>query len=174
MVVLATAAGLGACRTSAAGSPSASEQSGIETSLNELYESFNFDAGGEADWERLRSLLIEGAVFVAPVSASRAPAAEGEAEFIEGFRAWIRASPQRENGFHERVLHRRIERFGTVAHAWVLFEGFVPGEERAVTRGLDSVQLVLDGDRWKVASFTTQFESEDLRVPTRFESSESP
>jgi hypothetical protein len=146
----------------------------IEETIGELYHSFNFDAGGEAEWELLRSLLIDGAAFVVPVGEDQSPRAIRTDEFIDGFRAWILATPERENGFHERVVHVRIDVFGKVAHAFVVFEGFVPGDSKTKTRGLDSIQLVLDGERWRVVSFMTQYASAESPIPERFEGGREP
>lgn len=66
------------------------------------------------------------------------------------------------------MLGTRIDLFGVIAHAWVAFEGHAPGESAARTRGLDSIQLVLDRDRWRVASFTTQYETAGRKLPRRF------
>ena len=49
------------------------------------------------------------------------------------------------------------------------FEGFVPGDGRTKTRGLDSIQLVLDGERWRVVSLMTQYAGAESPVPARFE-----
>ena len=165
---------LSACRAAPPGPPPADELRAIEATIGELYRSFNFDAGGEADWELLRSLLIDGAVFVAPVGEDESPRAIGADEFIDGFRAWILTSPQRESGFHERSVHVRADVFGKVAHAYVVFEGFVPGDGRTKTRGLDSIQLVLDGERWRVVSFMTQYAGAQSPVPARFEDGREP
>ena len=157
------------CQAAPPNPPPADQVRAIEETIGELYRSFNFDAGGEADWELLRSLTIEGAVFVAPVGEDQSPRAIGTDEFIDGFRAWILTTPQRKNGFHERLVHVRIDVFGKVAHAYVVFEGFVPGDGRTKTRGLDSIQLVLDGVRWRVVSFMTQYAGAESPVPARFE-----
>ena len=50
---------------------------------------------------------------------------------------------------------------------FVVFEGFVPADGGAVTRGLDSIQLVRTEEGWRLVSFTTQYENEDLRLPER-------
>ena len=169
LVLALLALWLSGCHAAPPGPPPADQVRAIEETIGELYRSFNFDAGGEADWELLRSLLINGAVFVGPVGADESPRAVGTDEFIDGFRAWILTSPQRENGFHERSVHVRADVFGKVAHAYVVFEGFAPGDGRTKTRGLDSIQLVLDGEKWRVVSFMTQFADAENLVPPRFE-----
>ena len=71
-------------------------------------------------------------------------------------------------GLHERILRIRADVYGSIAHAYVSFEGYVPGEEQARTRGLDSLQFVRDGPRWLLISFTTQYERLRLPMPARF------
>ena len=174
-VLITLGAGLPGCRTTkVAPGPPADELTRIERTLDTLYRSFCFDAGDEADWSTMRSLFLDGASFVAPVRAGRRPQAVQGDEFIEEFQDWIASSNEGETGLHERIEHLRIDVFGSVAHAYVLFEGFVPGEAQTKTRGIDSIQLVHDGERWRVASFTTQYASEDRPVPARFEAAGRP
>ena len=141
----------------------------IEGMLDELYRAFCFDAGGEADWEAMRELFADGASFVAPIAPGQTPRAVQAHEFISDFRSSIKNSPLAQSGFHERITKKRIDYFGTVAHVYVTFEGFVPGEDSVRTRGVDSVQLVRDGQRWLLASFTTQYEGPLDALPLRFQ-----
>jgi hypothetical protein len=71
-------------------------------------------------------------------------------------------------GFSERIVATRVDAFGHIGHAYVTFEGYVPGDTTTRTRGVDSIQLILTGDDWKVASFTTQFENDSLPLPPSF------
>lgn len=148
----------------------------VRATLDELYAAFCFDAGGEADWDTLRALAVDGAVWYAPSTAGETPRSFDTARFLADFRDAIRREPGLVAGFHERIVHARIDTFGGVAHAWVAFEGFVPGTTVVRTRGLDSIQLLLDDDgshaggRWRVASFTTQYESPERTLPRRFTS----
>jgi hypothetical protein len=169
------------CKTAApAPPPSADELRGVRTTLDELYVAFCFEPGGEADWDGMRALFCDGAAFVSPIAPGATPVAVDSEQFLADFQDWVRGSRIGRTGFHERITHARIELFGTVAHAWVTFDGFVPlsgheaagGAEAALrmnTRGLDSLQLVLDGDRWLVASFTSHYASPGEPMPARFE-----
>ena len=143
----------------------------VESTLATLYETFSFDRGQEPDWTRMRALFLDGATFVAPVTKGTPPHGVNAEQFVRDFREWVLTSADAKAGFRERIVHMRIDRFGHLAHAYVTFEGFVPGEVKARKRGIDSIQLVLDNDRWKVASFTTQYESPGLVMPSRFLSS---
>lgn len=116
----------------------------------------------------MRGLFADGAVFVAPIGDGKKPRAVGVEEFLSDFQAYVASDAVRDTGLHERILRARIDVYGRIAHAFVVFEGFRPGEDAAQSRGLDSIQLVLDGERWLVVSFTTQYESPQRPLPARF------
>lgn len=156
----------------AAPAPPAPEVRDVREILERLYAAFSFDAGAQPDWDAQRALFLPGAVFVDPVKEGVPPRGAGAEEFLAKFRAWVE-TPEMKKGFRERILEARIDLYGHVAHAYVSFEGYVPGaadgdRAKAATRGLDSIQLVLDGRDWKVASFTTQYERPGLPLPRRF------
>jgi len=140
----------------------------VETVLDRLYDAFGFDAGGEADWSTMRSLFAEGATFVSPIRDGGAARGVGTDRFLADFRDWVTTGDVRETGLQERITHVRVDAFGNVAHAWVVFEGFVPGEEARRTYGLDSLQLIRDEGAWKVISFTSQYTDGKRDMPDRF------
>lgn len=165
---------LGGCRAAPAGerTPDSEAEDGdrraVEAMLAELYRAFGFPPGGGADWDAIRALCADGAVFVAPIAAGEPPRAVGIDAFLDDFRSWVATEPVRTTGLEERVLHARIEAFGTIAHAWVAFEGYVPATGERRTRGVDAIGLVRDGARWELVSFATQYESPELAMPARF------
>lgn len=140
----------------------------IRRTLDSLYEAFSFTAGGTPDWAAMRVLFLPGAAFVDPVKPDSPPGAIGADMFLKNFRQWVERTPKGKAGFRERIVAARIDHFGRVAHAYVAFEGYAPGKTTAEERGVDSIQLVLDGAQWKVASFTTQYEEAGLAMPARF------
>lgn len=145
-----------------------SETVAIDTTLTRLYRSFSFAKGAEPDWATLRSMFLEGASIVDPVRDGVAPHAISVPAFLKGFSDAVKSATTYRDGFAERIVNARVDRFGHIAHAYVTFEGFAPAKRSAQTRGVDSIQLILDGAAWKVASFTTQYENKDLQLPPRF------
>jgi len=148
--------------------PPANDVVAVRASVHELYRAFGFAPRGEPDWRAMSELFVDGAVFVAPFAAGQTPRAVQEREFFEDFRRFVASDSVRESGLHERILTARIDLYGVVAHAYVSFEGFEPLTGRARTRGLDSIQLLLDRGRWRVVSFTTQYASPAAPLPERF------
>lgn len=154
---------------SRAPAPSAKEAAAaIEASIAELYTAFCFDAGGEAQWDQIEAHFLESAIIVNPYPVGGHPSVVTRAQFLKEFQNYVRSDSVRETGLHERVLAIQADHYGNVAHAYVSFEGFIPATGVVRTRGLDSLQMVREGARWRVASFTTQYETEGLAIPARF------
>ncbi|QDV09506.1 hypothetical protein Poly30_50640 [Planctomycetes bacterium Poly30] len=135
--------------------------------IDDLYVAFSFDAEGGPDEAFLRSVFADGATFVSPPSSGESPKGVGADAFLADFQAFIDGSPLAATGYHERVISESVDLYGSIAHAWVTFEAFVPGEDPD-RRGVDSLQFVLDGGEWKLVSFTTQYESDSFPIPRRF------
>ena len=140
----------------------------IRRTLDSLYAAFSFDAGHVPAWTAMRDLMLPGAGFVDPVTTGVAPHAVPIDTFVAHFRAWVEGTPKGKVGFRERIVAARIDAFGHIAHAFVTFEGGVPGHRAADERGVDSIDLVQVGADWKVASFSTQYEAPGLALPARF------
>ena len=157
-----------ACQTARESKPVHAAPVALTQSIDQLYEAFCFDAEGQADWQTMRDLFAPGAAFVAPFAPGDSPKAVDEDTFLADFKAWVESDTMRATGLHERIVHVEIEHLGVIAHTWITFEGFYPetGEVRSV--GVDSIQWVLDGERWLLASFTTQYEGDALQLPVRF------
>lgn len=144
------------------------ERRAVEASIEALYRAFCFDPGGEPDWAAMRELFVDGAVFVAPFAPAEQPRAVGVEPFFADFRAFAASDAVRDTGLHELILRSRVELYGVIAHAFVAFEGFEPRTGKLRTRGLDSIQLLLDRGRWRLVSFTTQYAGPDAPLPERF------
>ncbi|QDU65146.1 nuclear transport factor 2 family protein [Engelhardtia mirabilis] len=139
----------------------------IRSMLVELYESFSFGPGEEADWDGMRTLFAPGANFYSPIRAGRTPVGEDVEEFVQGFRDWVTGTPIGESGLREEITHWQIVRCGTIAHAFVTFDGVLP-DGTPYSQGVDAIQLVLDGERWLLASFTSQYARAGAPLPERF------
>ena len=151
------------CRSTQELAPSnAGDVEAIRATLQELYVAFGFDAGGEPDWDTQRRIYLDGATFVPPIRPGRTPAGTDTETFLADFRSFALEGPHSDTGLYERIVDMRIEIRGGIAHAFVLFEGHLPTDEEAVTRGVDSIQLVRAGSAWRLASFTTQYEPSGL------------
>lgn len=71
-------------------------------------------------------------------------------------------------GFYETEIHRYVSRFGNIAHVMSTYaSATTPGGE-AFDRGINSIQLTWDGDRWWIVSWIFDSERPDNPIPSEF------
>jgi len=69
--------------------------------------------------------------------------------------------------FHEIEVARRVDRFGNWAHVRSVYEARRrPGDPELLKRGVNSIQLFHDGERWQVVSVLWDNEREGVEVPS--------
>ena len=132
-------------------------------------------AAGKRDWNRVRSLFIPGARLIP--AAESVTSDEGRATSsgeispqildVEGF---ITRAERffRTSGFYETEIARRIEQFGSIAHAWSTYESrHNAGDLEPFMRGINSIQLFNDGSRWWIVTIW-QHESPENPVPEKY------
>ena len=127
-----------------------------------LYEVISGPAGAR-DWDRERTLVHPGGRLM-PTRPRPEGGAGIEVFDTDGYIA-SRTPFFAANDFHEIETGHRIERFGNVAQVWSAYEGRrAPGGE-ILFRGINSIQLFHDGDRWWVMSVLWDNEREGNPLP---------
>ena len=137
----------------------------IDAIVAALYESISGPAG-ERDWPRFRTLFVPGALLVPaqPRADGTAPLrALGVEQYVQGAGAYFR-----ENPFYEVESARRLERFGNVANAMSAYESRRAPEEEPFTRGINTITLVHDGERWWVVSIAWDEHRAGNEIPAGF------
>lgn len=84
-----------------------------------------------------------------------------EAEYIP-----LALSPKQD--FYEIELKRTVSQFGNIAQVWSAFEIRNDPKIESTKRGLNSIQLHYENERWWIDSWTCEMESERSRVVTEF------
>ncbi|HEY4595338.1 MAG TPA: hypothetical protein VIJ02_02975 [Thermoanaerobaculia bacterium] len=134
----------------------------IEGIVKALYEVISGPAGAR-DWDRERTLIHPQGRLM-PTRPRPEGGAGVEVFDTDGYIA-SRTPFFAANDFHEIETGHRIERFGNVAHVWSAYEGRrAPGGE-ILFRGINSIQLFHDGDRWWVMSVLWDNEREGNPLP---------
>ena len=95
----------------------------IDAIIAALYDVISGPAG-ERDWDRLRSLFYSEARLIPCVRATQEEAKPPNTARVLTVEDYIkRAEPRfKVNGFFEREIARRVERFGAVAHVFSTYE----------------------------------------------------
>ena len=173
--ILAVALALGCAVPAAAQTPPAppvstaapADVASPEAIVTALYDVISGDAGVERDWDRFRSLfhptarLMPSGVNAQGVGVARSITPE---EYIE------RSGPMlTRDGFHEREIARKAERFGHMVHVWSTYDSVRSLSDPApFMRGINSIQLFHDGSRWWVLSVYWLAESPDAPIPPEY------
>jgi hypothetical protein len=120
----------------------------IEGIVKAIYEVISGPAGTR-DWDRERSLLHPAARLMPtrPEGSGAVVDVFDCAGYIESRTPFFAA-----NDFYEIELCHRVERFGNIAHVWSTYEGRRSPSDAPLLRGINSIQLFHDGDRWWVMS----------------------
>jgi len=74
----------------------------------------------------------------------------------------------RAEGFYEKEIHRVVQRFGNVAHVMSTYASSTTPEGEAFDRGINSIQLTWDGERWWIVSWIFDSERPDNPIPEEF------
>jgi hypothetical protein len=138
----------------------------MDSIIGALYDSISGPAG-KRDWDRFRSLFAPGARLIAngvrPTGevVSRVMTVDDYAE---------RNGPFFEkNGFFEREISRRIEKFGNIAHVFSTYDSrHAKDDAKPFARGINSIQLMNDGKRWWIVTVFWQGEDEKNPLPAEY------
>ena len=153
----------------AANAPAANpaDVSSIDAILHATYDTISGPAGQPRDWNRFRSLFVPGGRLAAAV-----PDHNG------GFRAVV-LTPEdyiqhddpyfQKNGFFEREVARRTERFAGIAQVFSTYESrYAAADAKPFERGINSFQLMNDGRRWWIVTIFWQGETPESPIPQEF------
>jgi hypothetical protein len=139
----------------------------MESIVAAVYDVISGPAGQKRNWDRFRSLFVPGArlipTFHRPTGEVLSRVSTPE-EYIE------RSNPLLEkNGFFEREISRRVERFGNIAHIFSTYESrHKIDDEKPFARGINSIQLMNDGKRWWIVTIFWQGEDDKNPLPAEY------
>ena len=132
--------------------------------LAALYDVISGPAGQPRDWNRFRSLFLPGARLV---PTGRRPDGSTGARVLSPEDYVARTTPVFEkDGFYEKEIARRSERFGNILHAFSTYEARRKADDaQPFLRGINSIQLYFDGARWWILTVLWQPETPDSPLP---------
>ena len=74
-----------------------------------------------------------------------------------------------EDGFFESEINREVRIFGKMAHVWSSYETRLVKDGPVVRRGINSIQLLYENDRWFIVSWVFEGETKESRIPKTFD-----
>ena len=135
--------------------------------LAALYASISGPAGQARDWNRFRSLFAPGARLI---PTRLRPDGGANASVITPDEYATTVGPRlQQNGFFEREIHKTVEQFGNVMHAFSTYESRRKAEDpQPFSRGINSIQLLKDGNRWWIVTVYWDSERPDNPIPAKY------
>ena len=139
----------------------------VDAIVAAVYDVISGPAGEARDWDRWRSLFLPEARLIS-LGRNR-----------EGGNSYRVLTPQdyvemagtslEENGFFETEIGRTQEEFGPVVHLFSAYQSKrTLDDPEPFARGINSFQLMNDGERWWVLTIYWTSERPDLPIPERY------
>lgn len=142
----------------------------IDAIIRASYHGISGPAGKQRDWNRERALFYPGARLI-PTAKNAGDANQGlEPQMldVEGFIARVQPFFEK-TGFYEKEIARRTEQFGCIAHVWSTYESrYDEADPQPFMRGINSIQLFNDGERWWIVTIYWQHESAANPLPNKY------
>lgn len=122
-----------------------SDEFNIESTVLAAYNVISGPAG-RRDWDRFKELFAPGARLVSYRDGSANVMTTDE--FIEKSKPYFD-----QNGFFERPVETRVERFKDIAHVTSRYESLhKTTDAKPFARGVNHFELVRSGERWVILS----------------------
>jgi hypothetical protein len=139
----------------------------IDAIVAAVYDVISGPAGQKRDWDRMRSLFVPGARLI-PAVASPTGGAMARVLDLDGYIQRSGTVLERD-GFFEREIARRMEAFGNIAHVFSTYESKHKASDPApFARGINSIQLLKDGDRWWIVTIYWDSEKPGNPIPAEY------
>jgi len=143
----------------------------VEAIVTAVYESISGNAGVPRDWDRFRSLFLPGARLM-PVATEHLENGRQSSinsispeEFAAGSEGFFE-----EQGFFEVEIGNVTETYGDIAHRFSSYASFYTDDpnEEPFNRGINSFQLLHDGERWWILTIFWQHEPDAGPIPDKY------
>ena len=139
----------------------------LDNILTTLYDVISGEKGEARDWELMKFLFHEDAKLI-PTGTN----AEGITkarymtvdDYISSSGKWLV-----ENGFFEKEIHRIINTYGPITHVFSTYESYHSEKDTTpFMRGINSIQLMNDGERWWIINIYWSQESKENPIPKAY------
>ncbi|MEM8895869.1 MAG: hypothetical protein AAGC88_14905 [Bacteroidota bacterium] len=127
------------------------------------YEVVSGVKGSPRQWERDRSLHHPSAVYAYTRSNGEQVVLSLD-EFHQDTDAMVM-----ETDFYESEVSREVRIFRNIAHVWSTYQTQLSENGPIERRGINSIQLIHQEDRWWIISWIFDKETEQNRIPKSFD-----
>jgi hypothetical protein len=130
-----------------------------------IYEAISFREGEAPDINRLRSLFNPKAQFIR-ITQDGVDTMDVES-FTASFKERVETGALK--SFYEEEIFRKTNAFGSIAQIFSIYHKRLNTEEsEGLRRGINSIQLYYDGQRWWISSILWEDERNDNLIPQEY------
>lgn len=139
----------------------------LDSIIETLYAVISGEKGEERDWDLMKYLFHPYAKLI-PSGKNQ----EGQIsarfmtvnDYITGSGKWLV-----ENGFFEKEIHRTADIFGNIIQVFNTYESFhSESDDKPFARGINSIQLLNDGNRWWIINIYWTGETPDNPIAKQY------
>ncbi len=137
----------------------------IESTIHVLYDVISGDPGVARDWDRFKNLFKpEGRLIPTRKDdqGNLTIKAMTPDEYVQLFSSRI------STGFFERELSSKVEEYGSVVHVFSTYETKEKKDGPVSNRGINSIQLFKDKDRYYIVNIFWCAESMGFPLPDKY------
>jgi hypothetical protein len=139
----------------------------VDAIVKAFYASIAGDAGQPRQWDRYRSLFVPDARLI----AARPGEGNTSGAFFLTVSDYVAANRDyfEKGGFFDTEIARRIEAFGNMTHVWSTYESRRQKDApQPYVRGINSIQLLKDGERYWIVNVFWEYERPGLSLPEKY------
>lgn len=139
----------------------------LDQTLSTLYGVISGEKGKERDWPLFKYLFHADAKLI-PTGKNKEGAHVARymtpQQYIDSSGKWLV-----ENGFFEKEINREVQTFGNITQVFSTYESFKSeSDTEPFMRGINSIQLMNDGQRWWVMNIYWMQESAANPIPSEY------
>lgn len=142
----------------------------IDAVIQTLYDVIGGEKGEKRDWDLFRYLFFEGAKLVLyekDLEGIIRPRYLTPDDYVNTIGDWL--ENKRTTDFFENEIHKNIDIFGPIAHAWSAYESFhSKADKDPYMRGINSFQLVFHDERWWIVNLYWTRETPSNPIPEKY------
>ncbi len=129
------------------------------------YDIVSVPAGETPDWARDSTLYLPEVRFVILADGEHD---EVDSASIIDHAQFAAAVGESSDGFFESEIHRVTQRFDNLVHVFSTYEFGQSKDGAVLGRGINSIQLFFDGQRWWIVGAAWRNESDERPIPPEF------
>lgn len=136
----------------------------IDTLIKASYEVVSGEKGAKREWERDNYLHHQKALYSFFHSSRQEQVTITVQEFQRETDEMIFST-----AFYESEVNREVRIFGNIAQVWSTYETKLEKDGRVERRGINSIQLIFENNRWYIISWIFCGETDKHVIPKSFD-----